>query len=113
MTPPTTAFPAASLVDAWVSSRTGNRHLLLVNDGRELPRSINRQRSACLSPISAPGRTDGFRGVVLDNGAPLSARRELAHRRRSHRSPLSPALPLDPATVDQLAQGLGIDPHHS
>jgi sigma-B regulation protein RsbU (phosphoserine phosphatase) len=85
-------------VDAWA----GDRHLLLVNDGRELP-----QHNAS-DPISFPvWSPDGFRGIVLDNSK-LFLRAVNERTVAGNRITFVSSVPLDPATVDQLAQGLGL-----
>jgi phosphoserine phosphatase RsbU/P len=89
-------------VDAWVASPAGNRHLLLVNDGRELP-----QHNAN-DPITYPDWSpDGFRGIVIDNGR-LFLRAVNERTVAGNKVTFVSSAPLDPATVDQLAQGLGL-----
>jgi sigma-B regulation protein RsbU (phosphoserine phosphatase) len=89
-------------VDAWVSSPAGNRHLLLVNDGRELP-----QHNAN-DPITYPDWSpDGFRGIVIDTGR-LFLRAVNERTVAGNKVTFVSSAPLDPATVDQLAQGLGL-----
>jgi phosphoserine phosphatase RsbU/P len=89
-------------VDAWVASPAGNRHLLLVNDGRELP-----QHNAN-DPITYPDWSpDGFRGIVIDNGR-LFLRAVNERTVAGNKVTSVSSAPLDPATVDQLAQGLGL-----
>jgi sigma-B regulation protein RsbU (phosphoserine phosphatase) len=89
-------------VDAWVGSPAGNRHLLLINDGRELP-----QHDAG-DPITYPDWSpDGFRGIVIDNGR-LFLRAVNERTVAGNKVTFVTSAPLDPATVDQLAQGLGL-----
>jgi sigma-B regulation protein RsbU (phosphoserine phosphatase) len=93
------------MVDAWVSAdstNTSNRRLLLISDGRELP-----QHNAG-NPMSYPTWSrDGFRGVALDNGR-LFLRAVNTRSVAGHLVTFVSSAPLDPATVDQLAQGLGL-----
>jgi phosphoserine phosphatase RsbU/P len=89
-------------VDAWVGSQAGNRHLLLVNDGRELP-----QHSASDPLIYPDWAPDGFRGIVIDNGR-LFLRAVNERTVAGNKVTVVSSAPLDPATVDQLAQGLGL-----
>ena len=58
-------IPGRLLVDAW----TGDHHLLLVKDGRELPQ--HNPSDPIAYPAWAP---DGFRGIVIDNGKLLLMR---------------------------------------
>jgi sigma-B regulation protein RsbU (phosphoserine phosphatase) len=89
-------------VDAWVGSPAGNRHLLLINDGTELP-----QHDAS-DPISYPDWSpDGFRGIVIDNGR-LFLRAVNERTVAGNKVTFVSSAPLDPATVDQLALGLGL-----
>jgi sigma-B regulation protein RsbU (phosphoserine phosphatase) len=98
-------IPGRLMVDAWVSTDTTNtndRQLLLINDGRELP-----QHNAS-DPMSYPAWSrDGFRGVVLDNGR-LFLRALNTRSVAGHLVTFVSSAPLDPTTVDQLAQGLGL-----
>jgi phosphoserine phosphatase RsbU/P len=91
------------LVDAWVSTSDGdNRHLLLIRDGRELPQHNSDD------PIDFPSWSrDGFRGVVLDHGR-LFLRALNTRTVAGHQVTFVSSAPLDPTTVDQLAQGLGL-----
>jgi sigma-B regulation protein RsbU (phosphoserine phosphatase) len=96
------SVPGRLMVDAWVSTGTDHRHLLLINDGRELP-----QHNAD-NPITYPTWSrDGFRGVVLDNGR-LVLRAVNTRTVAGHMVTFISSTPLDLATVDQLAQGLGL-----
>jgi sigma-B regulation protein RsbU (phosphoserine phosphatase) len=89
-------------VDAWVGGQTGNRHLLLINDGRELP------QHTANDPISYPDWSpDGFRGIVIDNGR-LFLRAVNERTVAGNKVTFVSSAPLDPTTVDQLAQGLGL-----
>ncbi len=84
------------------AARLGNRHLLLVNDGRELP-----QHNA-EDPIDLPDWSpDGFRGIVIDSGR-LFLRAVNERTVAGNKVTFVCSAPLDPATVDQLAQGLGL-----
>jgi sigma-B regulation protein RsbU (phosphoserine phosphatase) len=96
------SIPGRLMVDAWVSTGTDNRHLLLIGDGRELP-----QHNADDPITYPPWSRDGFRGVVLDNGR-LFLRALNTRTVAGHRVTFVSSAPLDPATVDQLAQGLGL-----
>lgn len=90
------------LVDAWVSSDTGQRQLLLISDGRELPQHNPED------PVVFPAWSrDGFRGVVLDGGQ-LFLRAVNIRTVAGHQVTFLSSAPLDPATVNQLAQGLGL-----
>jgi phosphoserine phosphatase RsbU/P len=91
------------LVDAWVSTSDGdNRHLLLIRDGRELPQHNPDD------PIDFPSWSrDGFRGVVLDHGR-LFLRAVNVRTVAGHQVTFVSSAPLDPATVNELAQGLGL-----
>ncbi|HEX6773858.1 MAG TPA: PP2C family protein-serine/threonine phosphatase [Acidobacteriaceae bacterium] len=92
------SIPGRLLVDAW----EGDRKLLLIKDGRELP-----QHNAA-DPIAYPTWSrDGFRGVVHDNGR-LFLRAVNSRNVAGHRITLISSAPLDPATVDLLARGLGV-----
>jgi sigma-B regulation protein RsbU (phosphoserine phosphatase) len=92
-------IPGRLLVDAWV----GDRHLLLIKDGRELP-----QHNAATDPITYPAwATDGFRGIVTDNGK-LFLRAVNERTVADSKATFVSSAPLDPATVDQLAKGLGL-----
>jgi len=118
------SVPGRLIVDAWVSTQSDHRRLSLVNEGRELP-----QHNAG-DPITYPewsrdgsrgmvldnGRLSlrslnwslyGFRGVVLDNGR-LFLRAVNSTNAGGHLVTFVSSAPLDPATVDQLAQGLGV-----
>jgi sigma-B regulation protein RsbU (phosphoserine phosphatase) len=96
-------IPGRLLVDAWVSSPTGNRHLLLINDGRELP-----QHNTTTNPITYPDWSpDNFRGIVIDNGR-LFLRAVNRRTVAGNKVTFVSSAPLDPATVDQLAQGIGL-----
>jgi sigma-B regulation protein RsbU (phosphoserine phosphatase) len=96
-------IPGRLLVDAWVSSQTGNRHLLLIKDGRELP-----QHNNSTDPITYPDWSpDSFRGVVIDNGR-LFLRAVNERTVAGSKVTFVSSAPLDPATVDQLAQGIGL-----
>lgn len=95
-------IPGRLLVDAWVSSQTGNRQLLLIKDGRELP-----QHTAD-NPITYPDWSpDSFRGVVIDNGR-LFLRAVNERTVAGNKVTFVSSAPLDPATVDQFAQGIGL-----
>ena len=91
------------LVDAWVSTAADdNRHLLLIRDGRELP-----QHNAD-DPIDFPSWShDGFRGVVLDHGR-LFLRAVNIRTVAGHQVTFVCSAPLDSATVNELARGLGL-----
>lgn len=92
------AVPGQLKVDAWED----DRKLLLINNGRELPQHNS------LDPISYPGWSrDGYRGVALDQGR-LFLRAVNTRNVAGHRVTFISSAPLDPATVDQLAQGLGL-----
>jgi sigma-B regulation protein RsbU (phosphoserine phosphatase) len=99
------SIPGRLMVDAWVSSNitnTDNRHLLLINDGKELP-----QHNAD-DPISYPTWSrDGFRGVVVDKGR-LFLRAVNTRSVGGHLVTFVSSAPFDRATVDQLGQGLGL-----
>jgi len=98
----THGIPSRLIVDAWVSTQTDHRHLLLISDGRELP-----QHDAD-DPIDYPSWSrDGFRGVVLDRGR-LFLRAVNIRTVAGHEVTFISSAPLDPATVNQLAQGLGL-----
>jgi sigma-B regulation protein RsbU (phosphoserine phosphatase) len=116
-------IPGRLLVDAWVSSQTDNRHLLLVSDGRELPQH-NADNSITFPTWARDSRgvvldndrlfagavnrsREGFRGVVLDEGR-LFLRAINSRTVGDHTVTFVSSAPLDPATVSQLAQGLGI-----
>ena len=91
-------IPGRLMVDAWV----GDRHLLLINDGRELP-----QHDAS-NPITYPTwAPDGFRGIVTNNGR-LFLRAVNERTIAGNKVTFVSSTPLDPATVDELAQGLGL-----
>ncbi|HZD75537.1 MAG TPA: HAMP domain-containing protein, partial [Acidobacteriaceae bacterium] len=91
-------IPGRLMVDAWA----GDRHLLLINDGRELP-----QHDAS-RPLTYPTwAPDGFRGIVMDNGR-LFLRAVNEKTVAGNKVAFVSSTPLDPATVDQLAQGLGL-----
>jgi sigma-B regulation protein RsbU (phosphoserine phosphatase) len=91
-------IPGRLMVDAWA----GNRHLLLINDGRELA-----QHDAN-NPLAYPSWSpDGFRGIVIDNGQ-LFLRAVNERTVAGNRVTFVSSAPLDPATVDQLAKGLGL-----
>lgn len=91
------------LVDAWVSTTAeDNRRLLLIRDGRELP-----QHNA-ENPLDFPSWAhDGFRGVVLDHGR-LFLRAVNIRAVAGHQVIFVSSAPLDPATVNELARGLGL-----
>jgi phosphoserine phosphatase RsbU/P len=94
--------PGQLLVDAWVSTDNDNRRLLLMSDGRELP-----QHHAD-DPLDFPSWSkDGFHGVVLDRGR-LFLRALNTRSVGGHKVTFVSSAPLDPATVNQLAQGLGL-----
>ena len=95
-------IPGRLMVDAWLSSQGDNHRLLLVSDGRELP-----QHNAD-DPIIFPAwASDGFRGVVLDRGR-LFLRAVNMRSVAGHQVTFVSSAPLDPATVNQLAQDLGL-----
>ena len=95
-------IPRRLIVDAWVSSPTGNRALLLIKDGRELPQHNSSD------PIAYPTwSVDGFRGVVMDNGR-LFLRAVNKRTVADSNVTFVSSAPLGPATIDQLAQGLGL-----
>ncbi|HEY2003339.1 MAG TPA: SpoIIE family protein phosphatase [Acidobacteriaceae bacterium] len=96
-------IPGRLMVDAWVSSsQTEHRHLLLIKDGRGLPQ--HNPSDPMTYPIWSQ---DGFRGVVLDNGR-LFLRALNMRTVDDHQVTVVSSTPLDPTTVDQLAQGLGL-----
>jgi sigma-B regulation protein RsbU (phosphoserine phosphatase) len=91
-------FPGRLVVDAW----TDDRRIELVADGRALP-----QHNAD-DPIAYPAWSrDGFRGVVLDEGR-LFLRAVNTRTVAGHQVVFVSSAPLNPATVTQLAQGLGL-----
>ena len=95
-------IPGRLLVDAWVGSQTDNRHLLLIKDGRELPQHNTSD------PITYPDWLyDGFHGIVIDDGR-LFLRAVNERTVAGNKVTFVSSAPLDPATVDQLAQGLGL-----
>ena len=99
------SIPGRLMVDAWVSAdatNTDERRLSLINDGRELPQHSQD------NPITYPTWSrDGFRGVVLDNGR-LFLRAVNTRGVAGHLVTFVSSAPLDTATVDQFAQGLGL-----
>ncbi|MDQ1452485.1 MAG: phosphoserine phosphatase RsbU/P [Acidobacteriaceae bacterium] len=96
------SIPGRLTVDAWVGTATDHRHLLLISDGRELP-----QHNAD-DPMAYPTWShDGFRGVVLDGGH-LFLRAVNTRTVADHQVTFVSSAPLDPTTVDELAQGLGL-----
>jgi phosphoserine phosphatase RsbU/P len=96
-------IPGQLLVDAWVSTeQRDNRRVLLISDGRELP-----QHNA-ENPIDFPSWSrEGFHGVVLDRGR-LFLRAVNLRTVAGHQVTFVSSAPLDPATINQLAQGLGV-----
>ncbi|HEX6497110.1 MAG TPA: PP2C family protein-serine/threonine phosphatase [Acidobacteriaceae bacterium] len=99
------SVPGRLMVDAWVSTdatNTNDLHVLLIKDGRELPQHNDD------NPINYPTWSrDGFRGVVLDNGR-LFLRAVNTRGVAGHLVTFVSSVPLDAATVDQFAQGLGL-----
>lgn len=90
-------IPGSLIVDAW----SGGRHLLLTGEGRELPQHNTKDA------MSLPGwARDGFRGVVIDNGR-LFLRSVNMRAIGPHQVTFISSMPLNAATVEQLAQGLG------
>jgi sigma-B regulation protein RsbU (phosphoserine phosphatase) len=95
-------IPGRLLVDAWVDNQTGNHPLLLIKDGRELP-----QHNPA-DPIQYPDWSpDGFRGIVIDNGR-LFLRAVDKRSVAGSKVTFVSSAPLDSATIDQVAQGLGL-----
>jgi phosphoserine phosphatase RsbU/P len=92
------SFPGKLIVDAW----TDNRHIELIADGRKLPQHYAED------PIAYPAWShDGFRGVALDDGR-LFLRAVNTRTVAGHQVVFVSSAPLDPSTVTQLAQGLGL-----
>lgn len=90
-------IPGQLMVDAW----TDSRHLLLTGQGKPLP-----QHSA-KNPMELPAWAhDGFHGVVIENGR-LFLRSVNMRAIGSHHVTFCSSMPLNAATVEQLAQGLG------
>ncbi|HEY3990646.1 MAG TPA: SpoIIE family protein phosphatase [Acidobacteriaceae bacterium] len=96
------SVPGRLMVDAWVGSKTDHHQILLINNGKELP-----QHNAS-NPLAYPTWSpDGFRGVVLDDGR-LFLRAVNMRTVGDQQVTFVSSAPLDPTTVDQLAQGLGL-----
>ncbi|MCU1314040.1 MAG: Serine phosphatase, partial [Acidobacteriaceae bacterium] len=90
-------IPGRLTVDAW----SDGRRLRLTVEGRELPQDTAK------APMSLPGWAhDGFRGVIIENGR-LFLRSIDRRMVGPHQVTVVSSMPVNAATVEQLAQGLG------